>query len=295
MARKNEDRLGVSDKNVEAPVEASLSHSGAAIQGGPSPLSFVAPTEFVELPSRGLYYGAGHPLHGQEVIEIKHMTTKEEDILTSQALLRQGKALHRFVKAIIVDPKIDPDSLLIGDKNAVLVAARKSGYGAEYETQITCPQCQAQVRHEFNLDDAHMKHGGTDLDEDGGVEATGNGTFLIKSLPVTGWSVEVRPLNGGDEKSLAASVEARKKRKLPEDMLTTQLNMFTVSISGVEDRAQIAEAIRHMPARDSRTLRKAYQQVMPNLDLTQHFDCTECGYSGEMEVPFTTDFFWPKQ
>ena len=99
-----------------------------------------------------------------------------------------------------------------------MVAARKSGYGAEYETQISCPQCQAQVRHEFNLDDAIVKDGVEELENEENVEATGNGTFLIKSLPVTGWSVEVRPLTGADEKSLAASEEARKKRKLPEDM-----------------------------------------------------------------------------
>ena len=291
--RNNEDRMGIKDMNQDAPPTTS-GNLGAPHSGG-TPLTFIAPTEFVELPSKGLYYPQGHPLHGETAIEIKHMTTREEDILTSQALLRQGKALDRFVKSIIADPRINPDSLIIGDKNAVLVAARKSGYGAEYVTKVTCPACQAQVSHEFSLDEAHATDGVEELENEDNCEATGHGTFIISNLPTTGWNVEVRPLTGADEKKLTESVEARKKRKLPEDMLTTQLAMFTVSIQGVTDRRQIAEAVRAMPAKDSRVLRKTYQRIMPNLDLTQHFECPECSHTGEMEVPFTTDFFWPRR
>ena len=101
-----------------------------------SPLNFVTPTEFVELPSGGQGYPETHPLHEQETIEIKFMTAKDEDILTSQALLKKGIALDRFLENIVVNKNIDTSSLLIGDKNAVLVAARGSGYGFDYDSEI---------------------------------------------------------------------------------------------------------------------------------------------------------------
>ena len=103
-------------------------------------LNFVLPTEFVELPSKGKFYKEGHPLRNQQTVEIKQMTAKEEDILTSQSLLKQGVAIDRFIQSILVQD-IDVDSLLVGDKNAILIAARMSGYGDTYETGVTCPAC----------------------------------------------------------------------------------------------------------------------------------------------------------
>ena len=295
MTRKNEDRFGINDLNTAADVSA---HAASAPIPTPtqqvSPLSFVAPTEFVELPSRGKFYAEDHPLHNKTVIEIKQMTTKEEDILTSQELLRQGKAMDRFVKQIILDKSINPDTLLIGDKNAILVAARRSGYGADYRTKVACPSCQQQANYKFDLNSAISTDGSEEAQNEDNVSIADSGNYII-DLPVSGWSVEVRPLNGKDERQILDTAEKRKKRKLPEDTLTTQMKLFIVSIQGITDRDQIDEAVSIMLARDSRALRDGYKRIMPNIDLTQTFVCSECDYTAEMEVPFTTDFFWPKQ
>ena len=104
-------------------------------------LSFVVPTEFVDLPSAGRFYPPSHPLHNKEHVEIKYMTAKEEDILTSQSLLEKGLALDRLISNLLVNKKINVDSLLVGDKSAILIAARSSGYGADYETDVGCPSC----------------------------------------------------------------------------------------------------------------------------------------------------------
>ena len=120
--RNNMDRLGTNDQTETKAAPAAL-----------SPLNFVAPTEFVELPSKGQGYSSDHPLSGKDVIEIKFMTAKEEDILTSATLLKKGIAIDRFMQNIICDKNIKIDDLLIGDKNAILIAARASGYGATYE------------------------------------------------------------------------------------------------------------------------------------------------------------------
>ena len=135
------DRLGANDKpETKAPAATAM-----------SPLNFVAPTEFVELPSKGLGYASDHPLSGKDVIEIRYMTAKEEDILTSATLLKKGIAVDRFMQNIICDSNINIDDLLIGDKNAILIAARASGYGAEYETQIQCPNCATKAELTFDL------------------------------------------------------------------------------------------------------------------------------------------------
>lgn len=300
--RKNEDRVGSPNLDSNVPVTPETMgmpqmppHMASNPQTQANPLTFVAPTEFVELPSGGRFYEPNHPLHGQEVIEVRHMTAKEEDILTSQSLLKKGVALDRFLQSLIVDKRIRTDDLLVGDKNAVLVNARINGYGADYATGVTCPNCSANTKHQFDLNEKTVQTGTEYLDELENIQVNSDRGTVSITLPVTGWQFECRPMTGADEKALTKSVEARRKRKLSEDMLSQQITMFTVAISGVTDRGQITQAVQSLPARDSRHLRQTYQKLMPNLDLTQVFECSECGHVGDMEVPFTTDFFWPKQ
>ena len=97
------------------------------------------PTEVVDLPSKGLLYPEGHPL-SKGTIEMKYMTAKEEDILTSQNLIKKGVVIDQLLKSLIVT-KVGLDELLIGDKNAVMLAARILGYGKTYSVDTTCPNC----------------------------------------------------------------------------------------------------------------------------------------------------------
>ena len=90
------------------------------------------PTETVDLPSKGHFYFQGHPLSSGKV-ELKYMTAKEEDILTSQNLIQQGTVIDVLLESLIVDKSIKVEDLLVGDKNALMVAARVLGYGADYE------------------------------------------------------------------------------------------------------------------------------------------------------------------
>ena len=133
---RNSDRLGAQSVQSSAPPPQITQNNDA------NPFSFVVPTEFVELPSKGKYYPEHHPLHNQETIELKHMTAKEEDILTSRALLKKGVALDRLLDSIIIDKRIKGENLFVGDRNAILLAARISGYGSDYSTKITCPSCE---------------------------------------------------------------------------------------------------------------------------------------------------------
>ena len=91
---------------------------------------FKLPTEMVELPSKGLLYSEESGLKSGK-IEMKYMTAKEEDILTNQSYISKGTVLDKLMQSLIVS-EINYNELLIGDKNAVMVAARILGYGSEY-------------------------------------------------------------------------------------------------------------------------------------------------------------------
>jgi len=279
--RNNQDRLGTHTGDVSAPV-----------QQAEQPLQFVTPTEFVELPSKGLFYPQEHPLHNVDTIEIRHMTAKDEDILTSRALLQKGIAIDRFLQNIIVDTRVKVPDLLVGDKNAIIIASRVTGYGADYEAAISCPSCQKTVNFGFNLEECEVTE--HDAYEELGVRKTENNTFLIH-LDKLNMDVEVRLLTGRDEAYLLQISEKRRKKKLPESNLTEQLRRIIVSVNGQTDTSYISSFIEHVPAMDSRKLRTTYQKLVPNIDMSQNFVCSECNHEGEVSVPFGANFFWPKQ
>ena len=88
------------------------------------------PSEVIDLPSGGKLYGEDSPLKDGK-IEIKYMTAKEEDILTSQNLIKKGVVIDKLIDALILTEGIKGSDLILGDKNAVMVAARVLAYGPE--------------------------------------------------------------------------------------------------------------------------------------------------------------------
>ena len=295
--RNNEDRTG---ERLATAASAPPPMPGAGSEAPSMVLDFTCPTEFVDLPSKGRFYPEGHPLHGRESVEIRFMTAKDEDILTSKSLLKKGVAVDRFLQNIIVDKNIKLPDLLIGDKNALVVAARITGYGTNYSTKTTCPACASTQQYDFDLGEGKVNAGGLEsvreytpaVAED--IEETENNTWLVK-CPRSNVVVELRLLTGAHEKYMLKSQAMKKKQKLPEAMLTDQLRQTIVSVNGDTKASNINKFIDIMPAMDSRFLRGVYEKLMPNIDLTQHFECQSCDFEQEMEVPFTTDFFWPKR
>lgn len=276
--RNNEERFG----GLEEPPTTQQSSTQN------NNLSFVVPTEFVDLPSKGKFYPPTHPLHNKSTIEMRYMTAKEEDILTSKSLLKKGVAIDRMLESVIVDKSVKVDDLLLGDKNALIVAARITGYGSDYETKVTCPSCGTSGPYSFDL--SQLK--GTEGGDSEHAKLTENGTFKL-TLPVSKFVVEVRLLNGIDEKKISEMFNSNANKSL-EKNVTEQFRMFLVSVQGNSNREIIEKFIEVMPAADSRFLRKEYSKLSPNVDLTQQVECPNCGVVSEMEVPFTTDFFWFK-
>ena len=278
---RNRDRVGGGNNapQAESPVVSNTN--------SPEQLfSFVVPTEFVELPSKGRFYAVGHPLHNQTTIEIKQMTAKEEDILTSRSLLKQGVAIDRVIQSIIMDKSIDATSLLVGDKNALVIASRVSGYGNIYTTNVGCPSCETRQEYSFDLNLAEITNG--ELID--GVTDNGNGTFLAV-LPTSGLNVVFKLLNGYDEKRISNT--STTKGNKPDNLITTQIRAMLVSVNNNSTPDALNYVAENIPSRDSAFLRKAYKSAAPNIDIDQHFTCSNCGFEDTMEVPLTADFFWP--
>ena len=272
------------EPNIEAQDPAPPEQPSAVIHR-------TANTELVTLPSKGIFYGKGHPLHGKDSIEIRYMTARDEDILTSPSLLKRGVALDRFVDNIIVTPGVKSDQLLVGDKSAVMIAARVTGYGSDYESICTCKECGAEFENSFDLEDyekfyIHPSLEGTPfkINESGNFET---------NLPLTGKSVEVKLLTAADEKRIAKSQQMKTKNKLQDSVTTDFLKSIVVSIDGKSGLGEVKDEIFDMPAKDSRFLRKNYSSLVPNIDLKDEVECPYCGTISEMEVGLGANFFWP--
>ncbi len=285
MSRRNNlERLGASDNDAPSPPPPVIQEETGDI------FSFITPTEFVDLPSGGLLYPEGHPLHKVESVEIRHMTAKEEDILTSETLVRKGIALDRLVQSVMVDKTVSPADMLIGDKNAVLVATRITGFGPLYHTTITCPACNQQVDTALDLEELESK----DLEElPENVSSTGNGTYVITLPDFNDLEVEVRLLTGRHEKNILKKRDKRRKLKLPDTNVTDQLTAIIARVNEITDPTLLAQFAERVPTRVSRAIRNTYDALVPDLDMTLAFECTNCAHVGKVDMPISADFFWP--
>jgi hypothetical protein len=276
--RNNETRMG-----VKSPP------TGQAQPGFSGDSLYELPTEFVALPSKGMFYPPGHPLCNQEVVEIKYMTAKQEDILTSAALIKQGVVIDRFIDSIVVDKNIKAIDLLIGDRNALVVAARKTGYGAYYLSQVICPKCDTAHEIPYNLDQIEYKS--KCFDEEYLVSESieydsEQHTFNYK-LPVSKVEITFAFMTGHHEKTTPS-------QNPEENTITGLLSSMIQAVNGNSDTAAIKAFVDNMPAMDSKKLRNIYQELTPKVDMSRRLVCDNCLAITNVEVPFSTEFFWPK-
>jgi hypothetical protein len=241
------------------------------------------PTEQVTLPSKGLLYPKDNPL-SSGVIEMKYMTAKEEDILTNSNYIRQGVVIDKLLQALIVTP-IKYDDLLIGDKNAILVAARILGYGKDYSFKYT-NQYNQEV--EANVDLTQLKE--KELDKS---IQLGKNEFSF-TLPKSGNEITFKLLTHGDEKNIEAEIKGMKKIDPTKTYdITTRMKFIITSIEGKREQKDIRNFVdTYLLAPDARALREFYNQIQPDIELK--FTPEDENYTGEgIAIPINLNFFWP--
>jgi hypothetical protein len=246
------------------------------------------PAETVPLPSQGITYPVGHPFHGQGTVDITAMTAREEDILTSQALIKKGTVITELIRSCLVNKAARPEHLLSGDRNAIMVAIRITGYGREYEAGITCEACGQNSDSSFDLASLPIKNLTIE------PIAPGQNCFEFK-LPRTGAVVNFKFLTGADEEQILSEHE-RKKKKLKvktDSLVTAKLEKAILSVNGIEDRGKIANFVRRMPAADSRALRNYMDEHEPGIEMQAWTTCEHCGEDQLASMPIGAKFFWP--
>jgi len=250
---------------------------------------FEIPVETVPLPSGGKCYDPEHPLHGKETVEIRAMTAREEDILTSKALIKKGTVISHLIKSCMIDKRVDPDSLLAGDRNALMVALRVTGYGAEYKVEVDCPSCSERSKHSFDLGELPVKR----LD----IDPVANGQNVFETtLPVTKAKVRFKLLTGQDEQEIITASERRKKQgQRAENLVTQRLKYSIVSANGISDKTKIDMMVSNLPARDSLYLRKFIDNNEPGIEMKSWMDCPSCLEHSEVRLPLGAAFFWPDE
>ena len=248
---------------------------------------FEVPVETVPLPSRGVTYPVEEGMHGRETVDIRAMTAREEDILTSRALIKKGTVISHLLKSCLTDHTINPDAMLAGDRNAIMTALRITGYGADYNVEVDCPQCGERSKQSFDLTSLPIKR----LD----IEPVALGVNLFEfELPVTKKKVRFKFLTGRDEQEIMITAERKKKTGMQgQNLVTTRLQHAIVSIEGVDDKTKIGMFIRNMPARDSLELRRHIDKHEPGIDMKSWMDCPACLESSEVRLPMGASFFWP--
>ena len=234
------------------------------------------PTEIVELPSQGLVYPESSPLSSGK-IEMKYMTAREEDILTNQNYIQKGTVLDELVKSLIVS-EVDYEDLVIGDKNAILVAARILGYGSEYKFSWGGEEQNVDLAKVENrvLNPKLIKKGVNEFE------------YI---LPNTNTPITFKLLTGKDEKKINAELEGLKKiNKNSSADLSTRMKYVITSVGGNRDMKDIRDFVDNaFLARDSRALREYIKEVQPDVDLTFFPD----GSTDKVNIPIGLNFFWP--
>ena len=238
---------------------------------------FSLPTEHVELPSQGLVYPEDNPLSSGKV-EIKYMTAKEEDILTNSKFISEGVVIDKLLKAVIVS-KVNYDDIVVGDKNAIMVACRILGYGSNYKFYA------AGEENEIDLSKIENKK----LDKK--LFKKGKNEFEI-TLPHTKTDITFKLLSHADEQKINRELKGYEKLgkgvSVPES--STRLKHIITSVNGDYDPKLIRKFVDEgLLARDSRALRKYINEMQPDVDLSFF----PPGSDEKRTIPININFFWP--
>ena len=240
------------------------------------------PTEVIDLPSGGKVYIKDSPLSSGK-LELKYMTTREEDILMSENLIKKGVVIDKLLDSLIVTKGVKQQDLVLGDKNAVLVAARILAYGPEYTAEVTNPKNQEEtVSHTFDLSQCPFK----ELSKD--VDYTDNSFNYTTDIGKN--KIKFKLLTGADEALIEKDLKQSSKYGYSTD-ITTRLRYTITEVDGDSKSETITEFTQNLLARDSVALRNHIKEISPDIDLTSEIEIG--GETVSVSIPLTVAFFWP--
>ena len=243
------------------------------------------PTEVISLPSQGKCYPESNPLSKGQV-EIKYMTAKEEEILASQNLIRKGVVLDKLFESIIVDKSVNVDDILIGDKNAIMLATRILGYGKDYVIETEDGMGE---KESITVDLSKIQTKEVDFEK---LNQENKYQFTTS----TGVVIEYKFLSHGDEKKVEADIRAldRLNKGGVSAEITTRYRHMILSVDGKDDVKSITDFINNkFLTKDTRAFRKELQSLQPDVVMEYEYDNEESGEKETRPIPMGVGFFWP--
>lgn len=244
---------------------------------------FTLPTEMIELPSQGKVYETTNPL-SSGTIEMKYMTAREEDILTNVNLLRQGIAIEKMLQSIIKSP-IKYEDLLLGDRNALLIAARILAYGSSYSFEYI--DSETDTKETITIDLQELKNKEIDYSQ------YNNKNEFPFVLPHSKNTITFKLLTVGDEKAIEAEAKGLKKANIAVGEVTSRLKKQILSVNGNYEGKDVRDFIdNYLIAKDSNPLRAHIASISPDIDLTINFTLSN-GKEITQSLPLTAEFFFP--
>lgn len=277
------------EQNVEQQVTRGLAQTKqeVPVQTQSAPKTFPFATEVITLPSKGLVYPESNPLSKGEVT-MKLLTAKEEDILTSTNLIRKGIVLDKLLESIIVDSDVNINDLVIGDKNAILIASRILAFGPEYKVTVTDPQENEPVEVTVDMSQLNTK----EIDESK-LNRKNEYDFV---LPKSGVQIKFKLMTHGDEVAVSKDVEASMKILKQGNDIQARYRRLIVEVNGNRDTGYISNFVANqLLAADSKALRKYMNEISPDIDLKFNYTSPFTGESEALRVPIGVDFFYPSE
>lgn len=250
-----------------------------------SNMSFVVSTDEVELPTQGKFYKKTSPLFEVKTVEIKHMTAKEEDLISGENNQNESNMFDKLIDSILVDKNLKSSMFLEEDKMALLIKARETGYGKEYRTPVYCTNCGHTGPVCFDLTKKSIK---APLVESSYDPESDCFEYRLQMMDA---NVKIKKLTSEEKQELNKEKEKKESLGIEFNYTMSFIKKCLVSFEDTKDKNIISKVVELMPARDAKSIVEFEATCAPTLDTTQEIQCEKCQTISEREVPFSWAFF----
>ena len=254
-------------------------------KSNPFGLSFVVPTEDVLLPTEGKFYPSGNPLCGVSSVEIKHMTAKEEDLLSGVQNATDSNVFNVLINNLLTNKSYRSEDMIEEDKLAILLRARSTGYGKFYSAELTCESCNATMEHDFDLTKVSF------VPPANVVEYEPEKNTYKLTLPVTKLPASVRLLTDKERSIIEREEKKKKDLNIPFNRTVATVIRMLVTVNDIDNREAIEKLVDVLPAADAKKILNFNDNIFPRISTKQEVTCGTCDAQSEREVPLTWAFF----
>lgn len=235
---------------------------------------FTLPHDVVLLPSNGVFYK-----NKKKTLKVGYLTASDENILFGT---KSEDLISTLLRSKIYEHDINPNDLIWGDIEAVLIFLRNSSFGPEYQIKTKDIETGKDFSCTILLDNLRKIEPEVEPNEDG--------TFSIV-LPKTKLNLKIRPLTYGERRGIEEGSNNYPQGMIPP-IVTWRLEKQIMEINGKSDKGEINKIILNLPIMDSKYIRNFLKINEPKIDLNFKIE-TPSGKHMDVLIDFGPEFFRP--